>query len=61
MEANQRTLTASGDSRDELRQRFRRDSPDQPHREAVPHRLEPEPGLVCREVPRRLEKRTIHR
>ena len=64
VEANERTLTASGDSRDELRQRSRRDrrdSPDQPHLEEVPHRLEPETGLVCRAVRRRLEERTIPR
>ena len=62
--ANERTITASGDSRDELRQRSRRDrrdSPDQPHLEEVQRRREPETGLVYRAGRRRLEERTIPR
>lgn len=52
--ANEGTITASGDSRDEFRpksRRDRRDSPDQPH-------LDQETGLVCRAGRRRLEERT---
>ncbi len=64
VEANERTLTASGDSRDGLRQRSRRDrrdSPDQPRLEEVQRRLEPETGLVYRALRRRLEERTMPR
>ena len=64
VEANERTITSSGDSRDELRQRSRRDrrdSPSQPDPEEVQRRLEPETGLVYRAVRRRLEERAIPR
>ena len=53
VEANERNLKASGDSRHELRQRSRRDrrdSPDLPPLEGVQRRLEPETGLGCRAV-----------
>ena len=64
VEANEPTLTASGASRDALRQRSRRDrrdSPDLPHLGGVQRRLEPETGLVYRAVRRRLEEQTIPR
>jgi hypothetical protein len=64
VETKERTITASGDSRDELRpraRRDRRDSPDQPHLEEVQRRLDQETGLVYRAVRRRLEERTIPR
>jgi hypothetical protein len=64
VEANERTITASGDSRDELRPRSwrdRRDLPDQPHREEVQRRLDRETGLVYRAGRRRLEERIIPR
>lgn len=63
VEANEWTLTASGDSCDELKQRSRRDRRDspQPHLEGVQRRLEPETGMVCRAVRRRLEVRTMPR
>ena len=64
LEANERIITASTDSRDEFRQRSwrdRRDSLDQPHLDEVPHRLESKTGLICWAVRRRLKERTIPR
>jgi len=61
LEANERIITPSGNTCDELRRSYRqdrRDSPDRQHLEEVQPRLEPETGLVCRAVRRRLEAQT---
>jgi hypothetical protein len=63
VEANERTITASGEGRDELRQSSRHDrrrSPDQPRLEGMQRCLE-EKALVYLMVHRRLEARTIPR
>jgi hypothetical protein len=59
VEAKERTLTGSGNSREALSQRSRRDSPDQAHQERVQRRLEPKTSLSCRAGRQGLEERAI--